>query len=572
MGYFVEWLRGASKTFEVITCVALRIGQDKLPENVHLIPLRSRKGLQGKLQVVFRLLRETVRRRNQYDSVFVRGDTVYMVLAGWLWRLLGKRTVLWYTHYKPNWTLRLAAYFSDDVVTAVPESNSLRDALCIGHHIDVGRFQPNPGRVWQDMPRVLIFGRVSPVKRVPWMVETLRTYIEQGQIHLQIRGKASDAATRDALRSCLPESASWQDADLAPSMAGRLYQETDIFINATPGSMDKALLEAAASGCIVLAATRGFLRGLPDDLHWLQFDGAQGLQAALDRVLKLSPAERRLMGLRLRNWVAEHHAMERHVFLLANILSVQAGHMPMRTRVKRALDTWKPQQPVREKNLPVLMFHWFDRKGSAAYDIPRLVETILLLQAHGYHFIGLDDVWEGGTWKLPEAGDRALLLTVDDATEDLLDALPACKALHVPVLVFAPSGVSRLKTSEGVERRVLSKEELRSLPWKIGGHGQSHRSFPAMDDQLLSQELKATHDFVGFFTQAFPAVLAYPRGKHDERVRSFTAAAGFAAAFTVNPGTWTANTDPLRIPRIAVMNWMSAKDVLRAIENRSGHP
>ena len=87
----------------------------------------------------------------------------------------------------------------------------------------------------------------------------------------------------------------------------------------------------------------------------------------------------------------------------------------------------------------------------------------------------------------------------------------------------------------------------------FASHTQDHEiltSLPSLD--LVDAELLASkHDLEAQFGQRCE-VLAYPNGGHSDVVVEHTAATGYRRAFTVVPGAWTRETDPLRIPRLNI--------------------
>ncbi len=325
-GFFVAWLEASAKEYVTITVCALRVGRYALPSNVTVVPLRSEdKG--SRLAVLQRLLIESWRRRREYDVVFVRGDAIYLVLAGWLWKLLGKQVLFWYTHYAVKSLLFwIGSIWADHVLTAVPESNPLRRALAIGHHIDVRQFPFN--KTPSSTARVLLLGRVSPVKRVPWVLDALAPVVQERTLKIEIVGKADTVIEEEAVRARLNSSISWENRAIPHEDVAERYHEADIFVNATPGSMDKTLLEAAASGCIVLAATKGILHGLAPELAWLQFATQDELRCAVEKVLALSVEERSLIRAQLRAWVEREHSLQSHV---QKVAAISAGQIPVRT-------------------------------------------------------------------------------------------------------------------------------------------------------------------------------------------------------------------------------------------------
>ena len=100
LGFFVRWVAELAKHFERIEVVCLKEGEHDLPKNVRVHSLgkpSSAKATEGtgaqlvlrfRYAVRFKLLAWRLRR--EYDAVFVHMNQEYVLLAGWLWKLLGK--------------------------------------------------------------------------------------------------------------------------------------------------------------------------------------------------------------------------------------------------------------------------------------------------------------------------------------------------------------------------------------------------------------------------------------------------------------------------------------------------
>ncbi len=319
-GFFVHWLAEAAKQGIGLTVLALRVGAHHLPASVQVIPLRP-KGSRSRIAVIKTLLQMSWTHRAIYDGVFVRGDAQYLVFAGWLWRLLQKRLVFWYTHYAaPSPWFWLGSIWPHAHVTAVRASNPLRRAIVIGHHIDATRFSGTRPQGKKPVS-VLIFGRVSPVKRVPWMVALLRPFVERGEVTVRIVGASSDAGTTAAVHEALIPGMTWEAHAMAERETPALYANADIVLNATPGSLDKTIIEAAASGCVVCATTPGFAEGLPDGLRWLQGTTEQEIQEAIQRLVRMRPEERQQIGDALAVWARETHGLAQQIRRLRSIFS-----------------------------------------------------------------------------------------------------------------------------------------------------------------------------------------------------------------------------------------------------------
>ncbi|MBU2566318.1 glycosyltransferase family 4 protein, partial [Patescibacteria group bacterium] len=161
MGYFVTWLQKAAQEFKQITVLALRVGEFDLPKNVSVYCLKNNfaKGFLSRFETVARILFYSIILRKKYNSVFSRGEPMYIVLFNWLWHLLNKKTILFYAHYKTSGLAQLANELADITATSVPEAaNNLR-AIPIGQAVDSDKF--HPPEIKRNNKKYLVFGRVS---------------------------------------------------------------------------------------------------------------------------------------------------------------------------------------------------------------------------------------------------------------------------------------------------------------------------------------------------------------------------------------------------------------------------
>lgn len=320
MGYFTPWLRALAQQARV-TAFALRVSDPPpaLAPDAVVVPLRPRAS-GSRAAVVRTLLVESWKRRNTYDAVFVRGYPEYVVLAGWLWRLLGKRVVLFYAHYRSDlrW-LRPASWFADAVLTSVPGACALPQAVPIGQGVDASRF-PAPHVHVAGETRLLMLGRVSPVKRVDWAVAQLAA-ADPGAAHrLTVFGKETDAGAAAALgAACTASGAAWERRDVSPADVPGILARHDVFLNATPGSLDKTIVEAMLAGLVVVASSPGYGACLPDELAWLHPADA-GFGAAAARAAGLAPEARAAIGMRLRAIARERHSQEHQMRTVLRLL------------------------------------------------------------------------------------------------------------------------------------------------------------------------------------------------------------------------------------------------------------
>ncbi len=319
-GFFVDWLREASEVFSSILVFALRVDKDSTPEGVTVVALRSSR--ESAALVAMRLWRESWRRRHECDGVFVRGDAIYLVLAGWLWRLLGKRVIFWYTHYQASgWMFWAGQLFAHEVVTATAGSNPLRRARVIGHHVASRFFQVTREGGCSTPLRGLVLGRVSRVKRIPETIQAVSVYLQDGSLWLDVVGPGIDEREEKRVANHGIPRVFRRNERVRYDHLPQFLTDYDILLSATPDSMDKVILEAAATGMVVLATSRGWretIQELPE-ASWLAPATIEGLGEGVHRVLALSVEERKRLGKALSRCVQAHHAQRDQILRLHDL-------------------------------------------------------------------------------------------------------------------------------------------------------------------------------------------------------------------------------------------------------------
>jgi glycosyltransferase involved in cell wall biosynthesis len=240
LGFFHRWIEEISKHFEHVTVVCLRKGEYSLPNNVSVYEI----GRGNKLTRAFRFSVLLHKLRDQYDRVFVHMNPEYIVLAGWYWRMQGKKVVLWYMHKAVNLRLRIATYFANDILTASKESFRLQTdkVHIVGHGIDMDVFYPNP-----SIPRenwALSVGRLTKSKRHDRAIEIAHADGKE----LRIAGDGPERASVEAYSKKLGAQVQFLGG-IPHAQLGNLYRKAAYFIHTSEtGSLDKVVLEALACG------------------------------------------------------------------------------------------------------------------------------------------------------------------------------------------------------------------------------------------------------------------------------------------------------------------------------------
>ncbi len=87
---------------------------------------------------------------------------------------------------------------------------------------------------------------------------------------------------------------------------------------------------------------------------------------------------------------------------------------------------------------------------------------------------------------------------------------------------------------------------------RLGVHSNTHRSLPTLDEVELRREVVESRDVITRHTGVTPEFFAYPYGLWNDRVRRAVRAAGYRAAFTIDPGHNAATADPWLLSRVNI--------------------
>jgi glycosyltransferase involved in cell wall biosynthesis len=296
LGFFHRWLEELAEHYEKIVVICLFEGRHSLPANVDVFSLGKEKKEAHRVQYTQRFLALTWGLRHHYDSVFVHMNQEYVLAAGWLWTLLGKRVYLWRNHYQPNPLTGVAALFCKKMFCTSKYSYNAKYAktvlMPIG--IDTNVFKP------LDVPRkksILSIGRIAPSKRIEVLIDAIVALSSSGlQLKASIYGDAQseDIEYENSLRTRAKEARIEHLIEFHSSVRNTdtpaLYSGHEIFVNCSQSGMyDKTIFEAAACGALSIASSEDYAEVADSRLL---FDGtAQSLAETFRRIFSLSQIE-----------------------------------------------------------------------------------------------------------------------------------------------------------------------------------------------------------------------------------------------------------------------------------------
>ncbi|HEV7449303.1 MAG TPA: glycosyltransferase [Candidatus Paceibacterota bacterium] len=331
LGFFPLWVDELAHYFEHIEVIALGTGVYDLPAHVSVHSLGKEHGAPPlrKLVYTLRLYKLAWRLRPKYDAVFVHQGQEFLLVAGLLWRLLGKPTYLWRNHYEGSVLTALAGKFTRKVFYTSRYSYTASFAnakqMPVGVRTDARLPEGSEAR---EERSILSLGRISPSKNLHVIIEALGILHKKGVAFVAtMRGKTEpeDEPYLESLKRQVQELGIEPLVRFGPGVPNpqtpALYRSHKIFVNASgSGMLDKAIFTASASGCAVVACSQDWAQMVDERFTFPEGD-ANALAQRLEALLNLSEDEQKKAGLELREMAVGKHSLSS----LARALGVQMG-------------------------------------------------------------------------------------------------------------------------------------------------------------------------------------------------------------------------------------------------------
>ena len=273
LGFFHRWLEEFTKNFEKVTVICLEKGESSL--NIPIYSLGKENGV-SKFKYLINFYKYIWQLRDDYDAVFVHMNQEYILLAGDIWKLLGKSVYLWRNHAKGNFLTTMAVWLSDKVFYTSPQSFTARfkKAVQMPVGIDTDFFKPD-STVARAPNSIIFLGRISPVKKVLEFID----WVKDNNYDTTIAGPIlpEDKEYGEKVLKVLTSKIKYV-GPVTQEEARTLYQTHEIYANFTQaGSFDKTIFEAVACGAKLFVKNPDIKNLNPED---------HSLKALMERLKK----------------------------------------------------------------------------------------------------------------------------------------------------------------------------------------------------------------------------------------------------------------------------------------------
>ncbi len=271
LGFFHGWIEEFAKHFSEVIVISQKTGSFHFPDNVKVFTFG---GGESRLQRLWKFWELFSRHYAESEGVFFHMIPEVVVAAGPFLLSLRKKTCLWYTHKSVTWKLKIAEKLVDFVFTASPLSFRLpsKKVLYTGHAIDTTMFKPGLQEESNQL-RMVTVGRISPIKDYERIIHACVLLNKNWDHAWKLSIVGGPLMPRDheyltRLKSLVKEhnleNLITFEGPRAFTEIPQVYNNNDMFLSmSTTGSIDKAVLEACASGLVVVTSNEAFKDLLP---------------------------------------------------------------------------------------------------------------------------------------------------------------------------------------------------------------------------------------------------------------------------------------------------------------------
>jgi glycosyltransferase involved in cell wall biosynthesis len=326
LGFTTGWINALARHCGRIYVITMQKGRVAVAENVEVYSLgKERDFSKAKRALWFYRHLFYILKKDKIDVCFAHMAPKFALLAGLIMKIKKIPIVLWYAHSSTGFILRLVHLLIENVVTSSPEGFRIKSKKVIvtGQGIDASLFVPARKKTGFDYKRILTIGRLSPIKNHETLVSAIDLLVkEKGVDNIKViivggtpEGKSKHyeiKLKRKVLNLKLSNYIKFVgNVPFINTVA--YYQKGDIFVNLSDtDSIDKAILEAMACGCIPITSNRSFAAvfGKFKELLIVPKDSSRLLAEKILKISCIPNREKDTLRKSLRQIVVDHHNLD----------------------------------------------------------------------------------------------------------------------------------------------------------------------------------------------------------------------------------------------------------------------
>lgn len=329
LGAFYYWFETLAKFFGEVTIITPFLGVSHLPAHVTVVSLGKESGESRPLRF-WKFLKLFWRFYPRSDAVIFHMIPEFVLIAAPFLIARKKVRALWYAHGAVTWKVKCAERLVDFVFTSSLDGFRYpsKKVFVLGQAINTAFFKPADHAMPRSSAlRLITIGRIAPVKDYETILAALKILKDTWNREWKYDVVGGPILPRDEkyLEELKKMARAYGISDRVTFLGPRTYREIpefirgyDVFINCSrTGSLDKAVLEAMASGLTVITANEAY-RAILRPRFFLEHKSPQFLAGRI-KALADDPRPDHA----LREIVEHSHGLDRTMERMARILKSQ---------------------------------------------------------------------------------------------------------------------------------------------------------------------------------------------------------------------------------------------------------
>lgn len=332
LGFFVDWIKEFAFHFDKVFVITLERGVYELPPNVFIYSLGKEKNTTRFfrfLKFYFFLFKLVPRS----SGLFAHMSPIFAIASWPVAFIFNKKIILWYLHRSVTFRLKLAEKICYRVITAAKESLNIKSKKIVevGHGINIRKFEFK--RDWlggMEKLNILSIGRITRIKNYETLFKAAKILKEKG-IDFKITAIGRPVMKPDfsysdeikALVNDLKLGSQIEFIDFVPySRLPEYFKKANLFINMAPtGGIDKVVLEAMASGSLVLVSNTAFRKYFGEYDLFFRASDANDLAGKIIKLIEMPVQGIENMSAFLVQSVKKHHDLKNTINKITNLFN-----------------------------------------------------------------------------------------------------------------------------------------------------------------------------------------------------------------------------------------------------------
>lgn len=318
----LDWINAFASQCNKVYVFSTHIGKYALPSNVRTIELGGGSFI-GKFKWIINTSRSIILYLKLKENVIIfhHMSQYTAIYPGIIFRLMRTNQGLWYAHHNKNLSLFIAEKIVNFGFTSAKGAFPInsRKIYTIGQGIDINKFIISEKILERKQNGIVSLGRISPVKNLEKLLHS-----DTKNFEIQFRGRVLDQNYKLELQSLAKKQGKTLKIlnPISYKSVPKYLANWKYYYCGTQVAVDKAAIEAALSGCLILTINSNVieLTGMSYLYSFLRVNVPSTIESQIAVFESLDKSTLKMVQIMLRNYCAEQNNVENTTKKITSVL------------------------------------------------------------------------------------------------------------------------------------------------------------------------------------------------------------------------------------------------------------